>query len=348
MKIGYAISPNVGIAHPAYRRRFGFYLKNISAQWEIANPKESYDLVVVHHSADLTRWIDYKNGKIILDYNDDYLSVEMSSGRALARGCVKFASGQWSKFYPDFRKVYVAMMQRADAVVCCTRKQAVDASRYCKTIRCIVDMQPDDGWLAKTDYDRQTIGNLVWEGLPAFDGLKTIAAQLGAVARESGVALHVISSLRHGRYLNTLFPEAIDQKLKRISLPLPTYLYEWNEFMFPSLVRACDLAIIPINMEDPFWLGKPINKLLFFWRLGMPVLASSTPEYEYAMNECGLSDMLCRNADDWCPKIRKYMGDTKLRESAGKAGNAYARAQFSNERLLQLWDELIRNVVYKI
>ena len=63
---------------------------------------------------------------------------------------------------------------------------------------------------------------------------------------------------------------------------------------------TADLAIVPVELHDPYTVGKPENRLRIFWRLGLPVLASDTPSHRRAMNVACLSDqVLCCTADDW-------------------------------------------------
>ena len=42
------------------------------------------------------------------------------------------------------------------------------------------------------------------------------------------------------------------------------YLYEWNIHTCSEIAGACDLAVIPMNKDDPMDWGKPENKLLNF------------------------------------------------------------------------------------
>lgn len=343
MNIGYATA-KADLGHPAFRRRFGYYLKSREKKWEVADIRKSYDLVIVHHSADLPAWQSYGRGKVIFDYNDDYLGVDMGSPKARLRGSAKYLSGQWSKWYLDFKDGYIAMMRRADAIVCCTQKQFEDATRYCKNIVTIPDMQSDGGWSPKADYTRGGAINLVWEGLPSFEGIAKISRVLKDVHAETGSAFHVITKLRAPRVLSTLFPASTEGRLRILGLPR-TYMYEWNEFLFPKVVCACDLAVIPIDMDDPFWVGKPANKLLFFWRLGMPTLASATPEYLHATSQCGLSDMICHNAEEWREKLMLYGGDTDLRRQAGERARHFMDKHYSNEVLLAAWDRVIEQVL---
>jgi hypothetical protein len=122
------------------------------------------------------------------------------------------------------------------------------------------------------------------------------------------------------------------------------WLYEWNPILFTTIVTACDLGIIPIKMNDPLWLGKPANKLLFFWRMGMPTLVSATPEYKEMMNACDL-DMACQSEEEWLAKLGLYMSNETMRRAAGQRALAFVTEHFSEERQLAQWDQVLDSVL---
>jgi hypothetical protein len=62
------------IGHPGDLRRFGYYAEKRKIKYEIADPSETYDLVFLTQSADLSVWSDYQRGncKVIYDFIDSY------------------------------------------------------------------------------------------------------------------------------------------------------------------------------------------------------------------------------------------------------------------------------------
>ena len=343
LSIGYATA-NLPLSHPAYRRRFAFYLKSRELHWELAEWRKSYDIVVVHHSADLPRWSRYDKGRVILDYNDDYLALQLSGLRNRTRGIARYLSRNWTSFCFDFRAAYKQMMARADAIVCCTSAQRSQASKYCSNIHRILDMQADPDWNCKLDYRTRGTFSLVWEGLPSFSGLHEFKLILARLSEQRPVAMHLLTSLKHGRFLNTFAQVNTKDEIDKLFPSSAVYLYEWNPILFSHIVTGCDLAVIPIDMEDPFWVGKPANKLLFFWRLGMPVLTDATPAYMEMMDECGL-DMVCHSREDWLTKAERYLADEEARRVAGRSAHAFVQDRYSNERLLDQWESVLESVM---
>jgi hypothetical protein len=306
LKVGWAIT-NANLDVPAYRRRFGYYLKQRKIHWENADIKKSYDLVVVHHASDITAWKDYDKAKIIMDYNDDYLYGTRTSVKDIGRGLAKFLFRQWSNLELDYRKAYTKMMARADAIVCCTDAQEADARKYCSNVYQIVDMQSDLDWIVKERYESGSTFNLVWEGLPGFEGLIKLSPILRFFQAEHNSALHLITALKYGRHLRDFIQVHTKEEIRKLDLNR-VFLYEWNSYLYSHIATACDLAIIPIDLQNPFLLSKPSNKLIFFWRIGMPTLVDPTPAYVKLMDECGL-DMVCRSHQEWLDKLELYSRD---------------------------------------
>ena len=74
-------------------------------------------------------------------------------------------------------------------------------------------------------------------------------------------------------------------------------LHLWDESTCSDIIRNCDLAVIPIDLSDPFAFGKPENKLLLFWGMGMPVVTSAIPAYVRAMQAVGFRELGMRERE---------------------------------------------------
>jgi glycosyltransferase involved in cell wall biosynthesis len=187
--------------------------------------------------------------------------------------------------------------------------------------------------------------NLVWEGLALNLGtFREIAPVLRAMRERHRIALHLVTDLE--------CPRGSMHYLKRPTKPLARsilgmddfYLYEWNAALLPTICTACDLAVIPIPMSAPFLRGKPENKLVLFWRMGLPVVTSATPAYERAMAGAGLS-MTCRTPEDWVAALTRLLDDESARRDAGQRGRAHANAAYGEERIVRQWDDALASVL---
>ena len=109
---------------PADRRRFCWYASTRDISFEIANPSEEYDLVILNARSDLSILSKYQGkAKIIFELIDSYLDVPKTNIKGLFRGLAKFASRQHQHLCLNHWKALQDMCLRANAVICSTEEQ---------------------------------------------------------------------------------------------------------------------------------------------------------------------------------------------------------------------------------
>ncbi len=345
LRIGYApCGENLQL--PGDRRRFCHYARKRNLAFEIARPTETYDVVVVTAMGDISVWKDYGKGraKIIYDQVDAYLSTRTLSMKGLLRGAAKYAIRQNRHLLLNYATGIKEMCRRADAVICSTAEQQRDIHPYCRNVHVILDFQGRSVRSSKRDYSAGEVFSFVWEGLPAnMQFLRKIRDVLLELGRKRRIAIHVITALRYGKYLNGRFGQrrTEDEAAKIFD---PIHLYAWNEQTCSAISTACDLALIPIPLQDPVCAGKPENKLLFFWRLGMPAVVSATPAYARVMEQCGLP-MACHSMQDWRVALDRYVHDEQARREAGLRGKAFAEQHHGEDGMLGQWDAVFDSVL---
>lgn len=340
-RIGYApLTPD--LSGPGDRRRFAFYARRRELDFELADPDRDYDVVVVSENADPTIWARYRPGsaKLVYDLVDSYLAVRGNDLRSRLRGPVKFVSREIRHPVLDYRRAIEAMCRRADAVVCTTVEQADDIRPLCPNVHVVLDAHGSLVRTTKTNYAVNGTVKIVWEGLP--ENLKSFAAikpALDALAERADVSFHLITDLHYqeSRFRRRDIKRLVDRYFRE------AYVYEWNEYMMSSVATACDLAVIPIPSDNPLYLGKPENKLLIFWRMGIPTIVSATPAYDRAMEACGLP-MACVTIDEWIAVLERYIADESARREAGRRGQLYAEANHGEEALLPRWDAVFESL----
>lgn len=334
-RIGY-VPYNPQFTAPGDRRRFVHYARKRGLDIEIADSRKKYDLVVLSERADISVWCDWRGGKIVYDLIDSYLAIPPSDWKGRLRGIAKFAVGQSRRLRVDYRDAVAEMCRRADAVICTTDEQKSDISEYCKNVHIVLDMQTMVVAMKKEEFEPHTPFRLVWEGLPGtLASLSQFAVVVEKIAKQFPIELVVVTDRQCFRYLGSIGQIRADRCISRMSR-----CYRWSEWQEANLARRiteCDLAVIPLDQNDPFANGKPENKLILFWRLGMPVLVSATPAYRRAMQGAGL-DLYCTGLDEWEEKILRLAQDKELRREAGRRGCSYAEAHCGEEKLLQRWD----------
>jgi hypothetical protein len=348
LEIGY-VPNSASFSAPSDRRRFVYYAKKRNIAFETASPDKMYDIVVLNQKADISFWHRYPRGhtKIIYDAVDPYMAVQMEgSWRARARGLFKYISGQSRFMELDYGNTIIEMLKRADAVICSTVEQKELIQPFCKNVHIILDFHGNDIVDSKSKYTRGETVNIIWEGLgTSIIPIKILFDILQPISRETKLSLHIITDIVYYRYGNIYRKQHVVDDVKRRfgSLAKSVFLYQWNVFALSAIATKCDLALIPLDMRDASQRGKPENKLLLFWRMGIPTITSAIPSYKRIMTRCGV-DMTCETMFDWHTKIREYLNDESKRMHAGITGRCFAEKYYGEEETLRKWDNLISSI----
>lgn len=340
-RIGYVPTSN-SLQRPGDRRRFAHYAKKRNLEFEIADPDKSYDLVVVTQMADLSVWSRYDRGRIVYDAIDSYLAIPKTDPKGLLRGLAKFIAGHSRHLQLNFWKAIGDMCARADAVICSTEEQRRDIGRFSSNIHLILDIHTGVAQRTKRDFTLHRPIRLVWEGVPqTLPSLTQIRPAFERLRNTHPVELHVVTDPKFYRYLQA-YGETDTLAYVRQMFP-DAVLHEWREHTCADIITDCDIAVIPLDMTDPFARGKPENKLLLLWRMGMPVVTSRTPAYARAMARAGIS-ATCADTAEWIAVLTSLIENDALRQDAGLNGKLYTEREFSEDKILAQWDRVFASV----
>jgi hypothetical protein len=264
----------------------------------------------------------------------------------LFRGLAKYLSGKHKYCELNHKKSIELMCRRADIVICSTQEQKNHIRRYCDDVRIILDV--------KSEYHnhRMTLQpelknnelNIAWEGVPHnIKSFAVIRDALSILSKQYQVNLHLITALKYKKYMNKYVTKhTINEVKKHIDIN-NVYLYQWNELTVSHISSACDFAVIPINSNDTMDNGKPEDKLLIFWLMGLPAVVSETPAHLRAMKGAGVS-MTCSSTNDWVSTIKDIVENKTKRDQSAKKGFAYASRVNSVEAIMSLWDDLFEDI----
>ena len=335
LRVGYVPCSNT-LEAPGDRRRFVYYAKKRGIRFEIANPAKEYDLVILSALADISVWSHYPEAKLVYDLIDSYLAIPRTNLKGRLRGLFKFLTRQSRHLQLDHWKAVGGMCRRADAVICSTEEQRRDILMFCPDVHIILDAHMGVARTVKTDYSAHRPFRLVWEGLPQNLGsLHLIRPVLTRLRERYPVDLHIVSDAEFFRYMGRYGKTSALKTIQRI-LPDACF-HEWSEADCADIICSCDIAVIPLPLQDPFAAGKPENKLLLFWRMGMPVVTSASPAYVRAMKAAGM-DLTAKDVSGWLTTLERLLGDEAARREAGTSGKAYTDREFSEASLLAQWD----------
>lgn len=353
LRIGF-VPFNRSLTHPFDLRNFLYYANKRGVQFEIVEPGRQYDVIVLTPQVDLTVWSrhDRSKAKIIYMIVDSYLSVPRFDLKGALRGLAKYATREHQYLKTSYSGAVKDMCRRADAVVCTTLEQKTDILEYCRNVHVILECHFKVVRDIKTDYSLGSRVNLVWEGLPEnMPGLAQLNDVLAQLRQKYPLSLHIITDLEHKQYMNKFVTKSTVREAKHLFGDVYLFnndsavcLYQWNIEMFSRIVTNCDLAVIPLDPQSPLALGKPENKLVLFWRMGMPTVVTASPAYVRAMEKCGL-DLYCGDSADWKEKLEKLIASTAARKTAGTLGKQCADSVYGEEVHLEQWDRLFQSVL---
>ena len=342
MKIGYVpYSPT--FEQPGDRRRFVHYARSRGIDFEIADPSKRYDVVVLSERADISIWGNYPHGKLVFDLIDSYLAVERTDIKGWLRGTAKFLTRQSKYFQFNYWRAIEQMCRRSAAVICTTEEQARDIVPFCPNTHIVLDAHGMVARQVKSDYRAGTPFRLVWEGLPhTLDSLQIVSPVIKRIARTYPLEIHVVTDMEYLRYLGRFGRAKTSGILSRF-LP-EAILHEWREETCAQIIQSCDLALIPLCLSDPFSAGKPENKLLLLWKMGMPVVTSATPAYRRAMGRAGV-DLCCVDEMDWERALLRCIENESFRREVAASGHMEANTRYSEENNLLAWDNVFRSIL---
>lgn len=342
LRIGY-VPYSATLERPGDRRRFVAYAHARNLPFELARPEEHYDLVVLSEAADISVWSDYPHGKVVYDLIDSYLAIPRSNVKQWLRGALWYAIGRHRRLRLDLWAATQDMCRRADAVVCTTEEQKENSQRYCPNVHIVLDVHSSVVHKVKEDYRCSEPFNLVWEGLPSnITQLKQIRNVLRDINKRRSLVLNIVTDPDQPRLLGR-FGQVQSLDLAREVFDAVRF-HTWDEATCSEVIRACDLAVIPIDLSDPFVTGKPENKLLLLWRMGMPVVTSATPAYQRAMRDAGLEGLACRDQGEWLVTLERIIGNESLRREAGIRGRDLAEKCYGKEVMLARWDAVFSSL----
>lgn len=326
---------------PGDRRRFAAYARLKDLPFEPAAIGRPLDLAYVTYSADLPGWVARKRKdgnrlKLVFELVDAYFS-ETGIRRRFLKGTARRLLGTDSILSPDLRRTLIRACEAADAVVCSTEEQRDVIRQFNPNVFLSFDHFQDEIGPPKSSYERSGKLKLVWEGQSTtLPNLRVIREPINALADK--VELHVVTDPIVYRYFARFAGYSALRLLQDFDCDV--HFHPWDRSTFAGLVKAADLALIPIDRHNALWWGKPENKLAMLWQMGLPALTSATPAYVRAMSASGLG-MTCSSLGDWHAALEHFavLSSSEF-ERIGGQGKAYAKTAYSTQAFVGCFDRL--------
>ena len=342
LKIGY-VPYNADLSHPDDRRRFPFFAKRNNVQFEIADSKKFYDIILLPAPANLTKWLLYKKRnpqtRFIFEMVDS-LIYQSDIFNTLFKGVGRFALGKETLPSVNHKSILIKWLKIADVVMCSSPKIKSDIEKWNSQVVVSLDYLEHEYKFIKTDYSIKGKMKLLWEGqgviVPHFLHFKKMFQKVSSFCE-----LHVVTSETFPKY-GPFVKKDVATFLQ--DLPIDTYFHKWDINKNSTLFSQLDCGIIPLNKKNVYGWHKPANKLISFWLSGLPTLTSDTPAYIDAAGDMN-KDILCADDDDWIEKLH-HLREMKSeeRESLAKTNFDYSRSLYSNEKHDEIWEKLFNGI----
>ncbi len=325
---------------PGDRRRFVFYAKSRNLQYEIADTTKQYDIIYITSSANISSWISYKkknkNTKLIFEMVDAYTLYDDLIWN-LGRGIYRFLQGREKRLILYYNNIYKRIFEIADAVVCNTQLQKDYILKYNKNVHISLDYFDEDITFKKTDYTVNRPYTLVWEGLSYT--VNNILVLKSVLEKFQNVHLKIIT--------NPEIPGLWKLKRKTESLfkncKFSYQIIPWELSTFAKEISQADLAIIPIEKNNKLQINKPENKLILFWKIGIPVLTTDTPAYKNVFEAINC-DFTCDGEKDWIEKLGQFINGNINVEDHMKTVKRYLSTTHSQNNVLKNWDDIFKSL----
>lgn len=347
-RIGYA-GYSRDFSAPGDRRRFAAYANLKGIPIEPAELGRDYDLAYITYSGDMPGWIARKRRegdrlKLIFELIDAYFT-ETGLARRLLKGVGRFGMGTDSRLSPDLRRTLIGACEISDAVICSTEEQRETIRRYNPNTFLSFDYFGDELGSPREDYSRSGKLRIVWEGQSTtLPNLQVIREPLNDLRDD--LELHIVTDPRIYRYFGRFGAYPAMEALNGIECD--KHYHGWDRSNFSREITACDVAVIPIDRSNALWWGKPENKLILLWQLGMPVLTTATPVYRRVMDAAGL-DMSCATVAEWGEQLESLINARPAElGKIGSRGRQFAKAAYSKDEFMKRFDDAMSSIGFGV
>lgn len=337
-KIGYSGYSADGGA-PGDRRRFIAWAKQRDLAFEPAQLQGDYDVVYLTHHSDLTGWLHRRRSggtraRFIFELVDSYFTQDHPISRRV-KGLARRVLGVESRLSLDFLRTLERASAASEAVLCSTEEQAAAIRRFNDNVFVSFDHFGAELPAPKQSYRREGRLRIGWEGQAVtLSNVNVIAPVLNALGDR--VELHVVTDPTTRRHMGRFGTRLATEILAPITVP--KVFHSWRKDTFAEHLKACDVVVIPIDTASAMMRGKPENKLVLLWKLGLPVLVSGSPAYRRTMEAAGV-DMVCESLEDWRAALERIAAlDVDRLATLAERARSFAETTYSDEHFRAPFD----------
>ena len=339
---------NLLLKAPGARRRFIYFTKHKKILYETQIKNNYYELVYVSYGYNLSKIVQFinknPNTKLIFEMVDANLSD--SKWINFQKGVGRFILGKESKIYLDYSQPLKQILKKSHAIVCASTAQAKILRKYNKNVFITLDFFDEEIKFKKTTWllNKKKIIRLFWEGM--VDNLSHLLI-LNEIYQHLNFSIHVViaTDLKKPLFLGMF---GFDAKKIVKNFKFSFEIHEWDSVEISKIAITCDIGIIPINLDNIKASYKSENKLIFMWKIGLPVVASATIAYKNVM-ELARVKMYAKNFNDWINILNNiYKTNNNKYSEYKKRVDKLIKKKYSTKKLVNDWSEVFKSVGFKV
>ena len=312
--------------------------------------EKNFEILVLPPSYDPTNTNIFKQRdyKIVYHIVDDYLSYSDFSFKNIFRGVFYYLIGRSSKMTFNYKKNQINLCKLSDAIICASEEQRKKIEKYNKN--CFVFFEGHFR-VSKAEVIKQKSKTfkIVWEGRSEnIFHLNIIKNAFRKLVKKYNIELHIVTDFTYPLFYKSLYLSTI-KEIKKIFGNLyqeniikkksSVYLHQWNIELVSTILKSCDIAIIPLNKKDTLANGKSINKFIHMLRNNLPTVATDIESYKNIYNSLGF-DYSCKDGKDWHDNIVKLIENPELLKNFNEKSFKYIERNFSENKFIEQWDNL--------
>jgi len=184
-------------------------------------------------------------------------------------------------------------------------------------------------------YDKPVVG-WMGSGPDHINNLELLVQPLLRLAQEKDFVFRIIS--------------ALDDQIREIFSPLEEYItvdYGFNDWVsmedIASEMQTFDVAVLPLNLDNEFMIGKSSMKVVEHMAMKIPVVASNEVSYANTITH-GHTGYLADGSDDWYEYINRLIESSELRSSIGENGFELACEEYTVSSYADSLEEIVERL----
>lgn len=335
------------LMHPGDRRRIKFWADNVGIELNLGVP-EVNDLLVLSGGSSLRRVSSCHIGPIVIDLVDGYFSCSDNFFRDFARNSLRSLYGRSSFRSITYSRELKNAIKNANQVIVACPEQAKHVLPYNRNVTWILDSHEELNNKSETSLARRSKKfTLLWEGFGfTLKHLLRISDEIEEFLLEYDSELTLVTNTAYKRWGTRLIDIRVEDEIKRHFRRTwrKIKVVEWSiENLIEEAINS-DIAIIPLNSQDCFAMAKSENKLLSFWKLGLPVLCSPSPAYARVSKTSGVNMLVSDGSWRRALTTRLKASNSDFEEEYSIIQN-FLSIHHDKKSLIGRWEETLRPLI---